>query len=83
MDNPSKKNRNCSYYLSQTAIVKTLKPTPTAKSIGSGAGRSRNVQSSIRNKVDKKQLKKSQKGNKRSRIYSSEDTDEEVNSYQI
>ena len=65
IDNPNQKNRNCSYYLSASAFVKTVKPTPDKKL----AKRFTLKKSKISNGTKRK----------KKRSYSSDDTESEVN----
>ena len=64
IDNPNQKNRNCSYYLSASAFVKTVKPTPDKK---------------LAKRFTLKKSKKINEPKRKKKIrYSSDDTESEV-----
>ena len=67
IDHPNEKSRNCSYYISQTSFVKTVKPT------ASTTGKNNSKRFTL------KKSKRYSKNNKRKYDYSSEEeTEEEV-----
>ena len=69
IDHPNEKSRNCSYHLSQTSFVKTVKPT------ASKTGKNESKRFTL------KKSKRFSKNNKRKCDYSSEETEEEVRIY--